>query len=345
MDGGVSAAGRADDDPGSLSGGRSDASGRGRADGGAVGPTGGARPAPGPRFDAHVPPGGYAWWYIDAFSHDGRYGLTIIAFVGSVFSPYYAWSRWRDPLDHCALNVALYRLDGGAGLWAMTERGRRALTRETHALGVGRSAVAWDGDALTITIDEHAAPIPARVRGTVRLTPAAVTDFTLALDPARRHLWRPIAPRAHVAVALTAPDLVWSGDGYLDSNVGSEPLQDAFRSWHWARVHRGDDVLLHYDTQRQDGGDTHALRVAGDRVEAVPAPSYAALAPTPIWRMPRRAPAGAAVKATLEDTPFYARSALTCDGCATMHESLSLDRLRQPVVRAMLPFRMPRIVR
>ena len=37
-----------------------------------------------------VPHGGYAWWYVDALSDDGRHGLTIIAFVGSVFSPYYA---------------------------------------------------------------------------------------------------------------------------------------------------------------------------------------------------------------------------------------------------------------
>ena len=69
----------------------------------------------GPGFDAAVRPGGYAWWYVDAFSDDGRFGLTIIAFVGSVFSPYYAWRGRRDPLDHCAINVALYGRDASAG--------------------------------------------------------------------------------------------------------------------------------------------------------------------------------------------------------------------------------------
>ena len=38
-------------------------------------------------FDAPVQPGGYAWWYVDALSDDGCHGLTIIAFVGSVFRP------------------------------------------------------------------------------------------------------------------------------------------------------------------------------------------------------------------------------------------------------------------
>ena len=46
-----------------------------------------------PGFDQPVAPGGYLWWYIDAISDDGQYGLTIIAFVGSVFSPYYALAR------------------------------------------------------------------------------------------------------------------------------------------------------------------------------------------------------------------------------------------------------------
>jgi hypothetical protein len=81
-------------------------------------PGGHARPAHGarcmnPAFNTQVPRGGYAWWYLDALSDDGQYGLTVIAFIGSVFSPYYAWARRRghglaDPLNHCALNVALY---------------------------------------------------------------------------------------------------------------------------------------------------------------------------------------------------------------------------------------------
>jgi carotenoid 1,2-hydratase len=70
-----------------------------------------------------VPHGGYAWWYVDGLSDDGRHGITLIAFIGSVFSPYYAWARRRgggDPEHHCALNVALY--GAGGKRWALTER-------------------------------------------------------------------------------------------------------------------------------------------------------------------------------------------------------------------------------
>ena len=49
---------------------------------------------------------------------------------------------------------------------------------------------------------------------------------------------------------------------------------------------------------------------------------------------------------TLEDAPFYARSVVSAkllgEHVTLMHESLSLDRFRMPMVQAMLPFRMPR---
>jgi hypothetical protein len=122
MDSLVPEAGGADADPGPVSGGRQRPSGSGRADGDAFRHAGGGEPGRGPRFDAAVPPGGYLWWYVDGLSDCGRYGLSVIAFVGSVFSPYYHWAGRRDPDDHVCINVALYR--PGGNRWSMTERGR-----------------------------------------------------------------------------------------------------------------------------------------------------------------------------------------------------------------------------
>jgi hypothetical protein len=76
---------------------------------------GGGEPGRGPRFDADVPPAAYLWWYVDGLSDCGRYGLSVIAFVGSVFSPYYHWAGRRDPDDHVCINVALYRPAATAG--------------------------------------------------------------------------------------------------------------------------------------------------------------------------------------------------------------------------------------
>ena len=84
-------------DTGPVSGGGQHPSGAGCPNGGLIRPDGGGAAAARLRFDQPVVRNGYAWWYIDALSDDGKQGLTIIAFIGSVFSPYYAWARRRGP--------------------------------------------------------------------------------------------------------------------------------------------------------------------------------------------------------------------------------------------------------
>ena len=121
-----------------------------------------------------VPPTATAGGISTALSSDARHGLTIIGFVGSVFSPYYAWARRRGPADpgnHCAINVALYG-DGGHR-WSMTERGGAARQREAARFTVGPSRMRWEDGSLVIDIDEVTVPIPWRLQGQVRLTPSA----------------------------------------------------------------------------------------------------------------------------------------------------------------------------
>jgi carotenoid 1,2-hydratase len=266
-----------------------------------------------------------------------------------VFSPYYAWSGRGDPLNHCAINVALY---GRPRRWAMTERGRRRVETAADSFTVGPSRVAWDGTALTVEIDEVGVPVPSRLRGTVRLVPEALTADSFVLDAEGRHEWWPIAPRARVEVAMTAPALSWSGTGYLDTNQGSEPLEAGFVDWDWSRapLPDGGSAVL-YNARRRRGG-TLDLALAFGRdgtVERFAAPPEAPLPTTP-WRVRRatRSEAGAAprVVETLEDSPFYARSVVETRLCGetvtAVHESLMLDRFATPWCKLMLPFRMPR---
>ncbi|WP_395703246.1 carotenoid 1,2-hydratase [Aquabacterium sp.] len=297
-------------------------------------------------------PDAYAWWYLDALSDDGRHALTVIAFIGSVFSPYYAAARRRGPTDprqHVAINVALY--GDGVRRWTMTERGARQLQCGPEHLSIGPSALQWRDGALELTLDEVAAPWPQRVRGQLRLVPRCRNDEVLQLDAAGAHRWQPIAPRARVTLALQEPALRWSGEGYLDANWGDAPLEQAFDHWHWSRTPLGQGACLaRYELQARDGSQRRlALHFGRDGalspVEAADPPALLSL-PRSRWGLDRQTRGPARLLSTLEDGPFYARSLLATQwqGQArqTMHESLSLLRFRQRWVQALLPFRMPR---
>ena len=302
------------------------------------------------RFDLTVRPKGYRWWYFDAESADGAHALTLIAFIGSVFSPYYAWSGRGAPVDHCALNVAIY---GARRRWAMTERSLRRVAIARDRFDIGASSLSWRDSALAIAIDERAAPLPLRVRGVVRMRPKTLTDRVFPIDAHGRHRWRPLSPRASFEVEMQEPRLSWSGEGYFDSNDGDEPLEDAFLSWDWARFHAdAAPPLILYDTLPVDSAPRRLALEIGDEggVAEVPPPPIGAMAPTPIFRMRRQTGADGGgrpeVVRTLEDAPFYSRSIVetTIGGVRRrgFHESLSGDRLKSMLVRAMLPFRMPR---
>ena len=276
----------------------------------------------------------------------------MIAFIGSVFSPYYAWAcRGQNAVatNHCAINVALTGRNGH--LWAMTERDEKSLARSPRELTVGPSRVSWNGQSLIADIDEVTAPIPRRLRGRISLHPAALTDTLVPLDLARQHTWSPIAPVARVEVALTEPALSWKGFAYLDSNFGSAPLATAFKHWSWSRTIEPDRTRVLYDvTGRRDAATSLALEF--DRHghgTPIAVPPVATLQSTR-WRVKRTTRADSAPQArvveTWEDGPFYARSLVETrlGGAPVMavHESLSLDRFSNPIVQAMLPWRMPR---
>lgn len=232
----------------------------------------------------------------------------------------------------------------------MTERPRGAVQRTADSFAVGPSHLSWDGHALTIRVKEISVPIPGRLRGTIRLVPTAITRQAFMLNENGRHQWWPIAPCARVQVALDHPQLRWQGDGYFDMNRGDAPLEQGFTDWQWSRgsLRSGSAVIL-YEALCRNGSRTD-LALTFDRQGGMvefEAPPAAEMRRTG-WRVARsvRTEEAAHVVRTLEDAPFYARSVVATkllgEPTIMMHESLSLDRFRMPVVQAMLPFRMPR---
>ena len=285
-------------------------------------------------------------------SDDMQHSLTLIAFVGSVFSPYYRWARRRGdatPENHCAINVALY---GRAGRWAMTERAHRHNHRDASSYVVGLSRLDWDGQCLHIRLDEVCVPWLKPLRGHIRLWPQSLSRFSVPLDEQGKHRWGPLSPVGRIEVDLQDPKLNWTGQAYLDSNEGDEPLEDAFHLWDWSRTHHADgSTEVTYDLHGPDRPD-RLLRLRFDpqgQVEHLPTVPHRAL-PKTAWRIPRRMRSvdQPRVAQQLEDTPFYQRCLLSRPELGprvhTFHESLSMPRFVSPVVQAMLPWRMPRRV-
>ncbi len=264
-----------------------------------------------------------------------------------MFSPYYAWARRRgsaaDPLRFCALNVSIY---GTRSRWSMTEHSQ--VLRDSDMLAIGRSLIQWQDDQLIFEVDEFATPLPRRIRGQIRVHPAALTGHTVGLDAAGLHRWRPIAPRAWVEVSLEQPALRWSGVGYLDSNDGDGPLEDSFARWDWARAPLTDSTGIVYDVTDRHGADRAlALSVGRDGAVAEQALPPRVALPHTRWRLPRFTRAeSASLTRTVQDSPFYARSVVQThlfgESSQAMHESLDLDRFSAPWTQAMLPFRIPR---
>lgn len=273
--------------------------------------------------------------------------MTLIFFVGSVFSPAYAAARARGPADPAtfsAVNVCLYGPRTG---WAFTERPLDPATRGPASWTLGRSRIGWEDQTLVLQFDEPCTPFPGRLRGSVRLSPELRSEEPIALDQAGRHRWWPVAPRAQAEVVLEEPKLRFTGQGYHDCNWGDEPLERAFRRWTWTRAWTERGVRLSYDTVPVEGAPvTRTLRFGEPEVDEGPGELHEL--PGTLWRVSRtvRTPTGggARLRDTFEDTPFYNRSLLELDlgdqQVAAVHETVDLERFQRPWVQFLLPFRI-----
>lgn len=273
----------------------------------------------------------------------------MIGFVGSVFSPWYAWSGRRCPQDHACINVATY---GPGGRFTMTDRGRAALRQSRETLQVGPSRMHWTGRELVVEVDEWGAlPMVTPVRGRIVFTPAALTTGAFRLTPDGAHLWRPFAPVGHIRVELSQGH-VWEGHGYHDANFGTRALEADFDTWTWGRYPLRDGAACFYDAVRRDGSRLAlALRIGpdGSIAEAAPTPPLTPLART-LWGIARdtRADAGARPRQVMRmlEAPFYSRSVVETvlwgERTRGVHEVLDLRRFRLPGIKAMLALRVPR---
>ncbi|MEL6466501.1 MAG: carotenoid 1,2-hydratase [Pseudomonadota bacterium] len=275
--------------------------------------------------------------------------MSVIGFIGSVFSPWYRWSGRKNPQNHVCINVATY---GKGGRFTMTDRGTSALRQTASRFQVGPSMMRWVDNHLVIDIDEISSPpLISRIRGQIRVLPTAITDVELPLTNDDAHIWRPFAPRARIAVDIDRPGWQWAGEGYFDANFGTRALEEDFSYWTWGRYPTGRGATCFYDATRRDGSElAAAFHFEKDgQAKNIPLPPKAPMRRS-LWAVKRETRGDAGAKArqvqNMLDAPFYSRSAVetTLGGERTtgVHEALDLTRFRSPLLKPILAVRVPR---
>lgn len=234
----------------------------------------------------------------------------------------------------------------------MTDRGASALKQSEDTLQVGPSSMHWTGSQLVITINEISSPpLINRIKGTITITPAAITNVELPLTKDGSHIWRPFAPISDIKVDIDRPGWQWEGHGYFDANFGTRALEQDFSYWSWGRFPTKDGALSFYDAERRDGSRLDAAIGfdASGKAQHISAPPNTTFKRS-LWSVRRETRADPGTKSRqlkpMLDAPFYCRSVVetTIDGSklAGVHEALDLNRFASPLLKPMLAVRVPR---
>lgn len=301
--------------------------------------------------------GAYQWWYFDALSDDGRFGLVAIYFVGGVFSAHYAdrlaAGQAASPFEHPMINLALYDRQKQVA-WVFSEYPQDELVVAHPDLDVriAGSRVHRQADGsyeITVEDDDFVAGKRITLRASFRPIAPPLELNAPSLDERGRHFWGSPAPSCEVHVECPSVGWDWKGHGYHDVNHGKEPLHSGFLHWSWGRANVTGKTQVFYDAVDIEGRRSRRIHSDGvwlgedgnDTLDRSLSP-WLLNVPTR-WRAP-----GLKVdeKRRWESSPFYARGVSTFESPSGQAEGVSehvdLQRFASPVVRWMLRYRIYR---
>jgi carotenoid 1,2-hydratase len=281
--------------------------------------------------------GAYRWYYADVGC--GDVSAVVIFLVGSLFSPRYAARPHALPIEHCAVNFALY-VGGRRRQWVLTEY--PTATQSGGVLSIGRSSLRVCADG-TVEIDlrERLAPFGPETRAEMVLRPTAPGVGAVPLLPDGSHTWEPRAPRCEAELRLPLLGQSLQGHGYHDANAGDAPLGSSLPSWSWTRVHAPDRTAIDF---RLPAGERITLRTGTEGSslarDQMPSPNETSTS----WglRVPRTLSAGGLevpAPDLVESSPFYARQVARAGELHAIGEVADFRRFRSPLVRWMARFR------
>lgn len=284
-------------------------------------------------------PGAYRWYYADVVAGDTT--AVFIFLLGSVFSPRYAARAARGalPLQHCAVNFALYQ-HGLRRQWVLSEYARaEASGRE---LRIGDSWLRYREDGtVELFVRARTAPFGAVTKASLSFRPEGPGLPPLPLVEGLSHTWEPRALRARATLRLPMLDETLEGLGYHDSNAGTSPLGGDLPGWSWARVHGPEATHVQYclPSGQQLRVAATADTVTLERHVGGPSPwartGWGLKVPTVL----EAGPVHLASPRLLESSPFYARLEARGPSVHGLGEVAHFGRFRSPLIRWMAHFR------
>ena len=281
--------------------------------------------------------GAYRWYYADVAC--GEVSAVVIFLLGSLFSPRYVARRTALPIEHCAVNFALY-VGGRRRQWVLSEYPTGV--QSDRVLSIGRSSfeVAPDG-TVEIEIRERLAPFGGETRAELVLRPTAPGLGVVPLLPDGTHTWEPRAPRCEAELRLPLLGHALKGYGYHDVNAGDSPLGPTLPSWSWTRVHAPGATAVDL---RLPAGERITVRTGegGTSLCRDQAPPAEGMSTHWGLRVPRTLSAGGLevpAPDLVESSPFYARQVARSGDLHAIGEVADFRRFRSPLVRWMAHFR------
>jgi carotenoid 1,2-hydratase len=284
-------------------------------------------------------PGAYRWYYADVVSGDTT--AVFIFMLGSLFSPRYAAraSRGARPLQHCAVNFALYQ-GGVRRQWVLSEYARAEASAGELRIGDSRLCYREDG-TVELFIRARTQPLGTMTKASLSLRPEGQSLGSQVLVPGLSHTWTPLALRAKATLRLPMLDKTLEGVGYHDGNAGDAPLGGGLPGWTWARVHgpTSTDVQYWLPSGNQLRAHGTAETSSLERGQGVALPSARTGWGLKVPTLLDAGPVRLAPLRLLESSPFYARLEASTASVHALAEVADFRRFHSPLIRWMAHFR------
>ena len=284
-------------------------------------------------------PGAYRWYYADVVSGDTT--AVFIFMLGSLFSPRYAVraARGARPLQHCAVNFALYQ--GGVGRqWVLSEYDHA--DGDARELRIGHSSLCYREDGtVELFVRARTAPFGPVTKAFLSLRPEGPGLSPQALVPGLPHTWAPLALRARATLRLPMLDRTLEGTGYHDSNAGASPLGGDVQGWTWARAHGPQATYVQYwlPSGEQLSVASTEEKASLERQRSAPYASGRTGWGLKVPKVLEAGPLRLVRPRLLESSPFYARLEARDGALHALAEVADFRRFRSPLIRWMAHFR------